>query len=62
MKHLDLDAHYIRCLVTDGIISLDYCPTEQQASDIFTKSLTEAKYVYLRSLLGMGEVVIKGEY
>ena len=28
-KHLDLDAHYIRGLLTDGILSLEYCPTEQ---------------------------------
>ena len=60
-KHLDLDAHYIRELVADGILSLQYCPTEQQAADIFTKSFTEAKFVHLCSLLGMREVVIKGE-
>jgi hypothetical protein len=61
-KHLDLDAHYIRDLVADGTISLAYCPTEQQATDIFTKSMTEAKFVHLLSLLGMREVVIKGEH
>lgn len=60
-KHLDLDAHYIRGLIADGILSLEYCPTEQQAPDIFAKSLTEVKYVHLHSLLGMREVVIKGE-
>eukprot|EP00253_Pinus_taeda_P014025 PITA_14025 len=60
-KHLDLDAHYIRGVVVDHIISLDYCPTKQQATNIFTKSLKEAKYVHLCSLLGMREVVIKGE-
>ena len=60
-KHLNLDSHYIRGLVADGILSLQYCPTEQQAADIFTKSFTEAKFVHLRSLLGMREVVLKGE-
>ena len=39
-KHLDLDAHYSRGLVADGILSLEYHPTEQQVIDIFTKSLT----------------------
>ena len=29
-KHLDLDTHYIRGLVADGILSLQYCLTEQQ--------------------------------
>jgi hypothetical protein len=61
-KHLDLDAHYIQDLVADGTISLAYCPTEQQSTDIFTKSMTEAKFVHLHSLLGMREVVIKREH
>ena len=59
-KHIDLATHYIRDLVADGIITLEYCPTEQQAADIFTKSMTEAKFVRLRSLLRMREVVIQG--
>ena len=59
-KHLDLDAHYIRGLVEYGILSLEYCPTKQQAVDIFTKSLTAKKYMHLRSLLGMREFVIQG--
>ena len=50
-KHLDLDAHYIRGFVAGGIISLQYCPTEQQATDIFTKSFIEVKFVHLCSLL-----------
>ena len=29
-KHLELDAHYIHGLVADGILSLQYCLTEQQ--------------------------------
>ena len=59
-KHIDLATHYIRDLVADGVITLEYCPTEKQAADIFTKSMTEAKFVGLRSLLGMREVVIQG--
>ena len=59
-KHIDLATHYIQDLVADGIITLEYCPTEQQASDIFTKSMTEPKFIRPRSLLGMREVVIQG--
>ena len=59
-KHIDLATHYIRDLVADGIITLEYCPTDQQAAYIFTKSMTEVKFVRLRNLLGMREVVIKG--
>jgi hypothetical protein len=59
-KHIDLDAHYIRDLVIDGTISLSYCPTEKQTTNIFTKTMTEAKFVHICSLLWMREVVIKG--
>ena len=61
-KHLDLDAHHIRGIVANSILSLEYCPTEQQEAAIFTKYLTSVKYMHLRSLLGMREVVIKGYY
>jgi hypothetical protein len=59
-KHLVLDAYYIQYLVADGTISLAYYPTEQKATDIFTKSMTEANFVHILSLLGMREVFIKG--
>ena len=59
-KHIDLATHYNRDLVVDGIINLEYCPTEQQATDIFTKSMTKEKFVRLRNMLGMRELVIKG--
>ena len=61
-KHLDLDAHYIRNLVADGTIYLAYCPTEQQTVNIFSKSITKQKFIYLHSLLGLREVFIKGEH
>jgi hypothetical protein len=60
-KHLYLDGHYIQDLVVDGTFSHAYCPTEQQTTNIFTKSMIEEKFVHLRSLLGMREVFIKGE-
>jgi len=52
--------HYIRDLIVDVIITLEYCPIEYQATDIFTKSMIEEKFVQLPKLLGMREVVIKG--
>ena len=61
-KHLYLNAHYIHDLVVDGTISLTHCPIEQQATNIFTKSMIEINFVHLLSLLGMREVVIKGEH
>ena len=45
--------HYIIELVHDRTIILQYCPTDEQIADIFTKSFSEKKFTYLRSLLGV---------
>jgi hypothetical protein len=61
-KHIELHMHFIRKLIHDQVIEVLFCPTEDQVADIFTKSLTEAKFSKLRSMLGVQEVVIKGGY
>ena len=45
--------HYIQELVHDKTITLHYCLTEDQIVDIFTKSFTEKRFAFLRSLLGI---------
>ena len=52
-KHIEVHMHYIRELVHDKTITLYYCPTEDQITDIFTKSFTENRFAFLRSLLGI---------
>jgi hypothetical protein len=47
-------------LIHDQVIEVLFFPTEDQVADIFTKSLTEAKFSKLRSMLGVQEVFIKG--
>jgi hypothetical protein len=60
IKHIELHMHFIRKLIHDQVIEVLFFPTEDQVADIFTKSLTEAKFSKLRSMLGVHEVVIKG--
>ncbi|XP_057545888.1 uncharacterized mitochondrial protein AtMg00810-like [Amaranthus tricolor] len=38
-KHIDLDCHFVREKLQDGLISLQYVPTQHQLADVFTKSL-----------------------
>ena len=59
-KHIEIHMHFIRNLVHDRVIEVLYCPTDDQVADIFTKSLTEAKFSKLRSMLGVQECVLKG--
>ena len=52
-KHVDIHMHYIRELVHDRIIIIQYCSTNEQIANIITKIFSEKKFTYLRSLLGV---------
>ena len=54
-KHIEIHMHYIRGLVHDQVIALQYCPSAKQTVDIFTKCFTEKNFTYLRSLLGVND-------
>ena len=38
-KHIDIRHHYVREAVSDDIVRLQYCPTEEMIADIFTKPI-----------------------
>jgi hypothetical protein len=52
-KHIDVHFHFIRQTVSNGHITLKYCPTDDMIADIFTKSLGRIKFEKFRSLLGV---------
>ena len=39
-KHIDIRYHFIRQEVADGIVEINYIPTEQNVADMFTKPLS----------------------
>ena len=52
--------HFIINIIHDQVIEVLLFPIEDEVVDIFTKSLTKAKFSKLWSMLGAQEVVIKG--
>ena len=52
-KYINNKFHYVRNLVQDGIVKLQYVSSEDQVADILTKSLPNKKFEYLRSMLGL---------
>ena len=42
-KHIDVRYHYTRQAVTDGVVKLKYCPTEEMVADMMTKALGRIK-------------------
>ena len=59
-KHIEIHMHFIRNIVHDHVLEMLYCPIDDQVADIFIKSLTEAKFSKIRSMLGFQECVLKG--
>lgn len=54
-KHIDVQYHYVREVVEDGLIQISYLPTTEMAADIRTKPLTKAVFQRGVALLGMRE-------
>ena len=51
-KHIEIRYHFIRELVENGDIKMEFCKSEQLA-DIFTKPLGIGTFVHLRESLGV---------
>ena len=52
-KHIEIRHHFIRDLVEEKKIKLEYIHTEKQLADIFTKALDANRFENLRSSLGL---------
>ncbi|XP_012850949.1 PREDICTED: uncharacterized protein LOC105970659 [Erythranthe guttata] len=52
-KHIEIRYHFIRNLVEEGTVSLEYVTTEKQLADIFTKPLDAQRFDSLRNSLGI---------
>ena len=57
-KHIEIDAHFTREKVLDGLLQLQYLPTSQQLADAFTKTLSAAQLQYLMTKLGLVQATI----
>jgi hypothetical protein len=56
-KHIEIHMRYIRDLVHKGINDLQFCPSAEQMTDIFTKTFTAQKFHSLRSCLGVKDTI-----
>ena len=60
-KHIAIKYHFIREAEANNKVRLEYCTTEDQIADIFTKALPRPRFELLRAMLGVTEFCIKEE-
>lgn len=54
-KHIEVDCHFTRDKVLEGLIQLSYLPTKHQLADILTKTLPSPQLQILCSKLGLSD-------
>ena len=52
-KHIDVQHHFIREKLEEGVVILKYCPTEIMVADVLTKALARPRHEKLRVVLGL---------
>ena len=60
-RHIAIKHHFIRKTIEEGEVELNFCMSEEQIFNIFTKALPKEKFQFLRETLGVQEHHIKGE-
>lgn len=52
-KHIDIRHHFLCDNIEKGLVSIMFCPTENQIVDIFTKALSREHFEKIRLDFGM---------
>jgi hypothetical protein len=52
-KYIGVDAHFTRSQVQDGVVTLQYVPSELQLTDFFTKAQTHVHHQFYLSKLSV---------
>lgn len=52
-KHIDIRHHYVREVLSAGLVNLEYTPTEDMAADVLTKGLPRVKHLRCSQTLGI---------
>lgn len=55
-KHVQIRFHYIKELINNNCINVEFCPSEEMIADVLTKALDRIKFVKFREKLGLVEI------
>ena len=60
-KHIEIDCHFVRERLQSGDLILSHINTKLQPAEIMTKTLGKCQFQFLKSKLGMVEVLLQLE-
>ena len=60
-KHIDVKFHYIRDLVDENRIDIQYCPTNLMIADFLTKPTPARKFLWCRGALNIKDIRSRGK-
>ena len=52
-KHIEIRHHFIRELIEDGTLTLEFIHTNDQEADLFTKPLDSKRFEFLHQNIGL---------
>ena len=52
-KHIETRYHFVRQLLADKMIDVEYIPTVDQVADVFTKGLPSERLTTMKKMLGI---------
>ncbi|RVX07808.1 Retrovirus-related Pol polyprotein from transposon RE1 [Vitis vinifera] len=55
-KHVEVDKHFIKEKIDNGLVCMTYIPTEEQVVDVFTKGLHKRQFNFLVGKLAMEDI------
>eukprot|EP00253_Pinus_taeda_P034902 PITA_34902 len=60
-KHIELHMHFIRKLIHDHVLEVQYCSTDDQVADIFTKALQRRSSLNFNICLEFRKLSLRGD-
>ena len=55
-KHVEVDKHFIKEKIDNGLVCMTYIPTEEQVANVFTKGLHKRQFDFLVGKLVMEDI------
>ena len=52
-KHIDIQYHFIREKVEEGLVELVFCPTKLMVADVLTKPVSREKHMWCTEAMGI---------